>query len=732
MGANVARAGGTVAIIAGPMSTMEPIDRLATYDVSWSTPSESAAGSMPLGNGDFAANVWVEPTGDLLLLLAKSDAWDENAINLKLGRLRVRFDPPLPTEPFIQWLRLAESAIEIVAGDTAVRVWIDANRPVLHVDVDADRPREVQVAVETWRAEPRQIKTQTSDMFKNLAGKNLDPHPTIVGPDQVVATGHGDRVAWCHHNEPRSPDPYEVNLKLQGLGAAMATTPHPLLGRTFGAVVQADGATVTRDWQLTLPPSASHRVRVHAISLFPATADEWREEANRRADGHRDDTAEWAEHVRWWDAFWRRSWIFVTAQGDEADAAFRVTRAYLLQRYMNGAAGRGPFPIKHNGSLFTVGNPDDPDFRRWGGPGFWFQNQRLIYWPMLASGDFDLLRVWLEMYAAMLPLQRLRTSTYFGHDGAHFPETVTFWGAEVSSHYCWTPFEQRSSPEAESPYLRYYWSGGIELVLIMCQYVRYTGDTVFGRGTMLPMAEAVLEFFDQHYGRGEDGKIRFAPAQSLETWHEAVDPTPEIAGLRYTIGRLLGLPDDVVPADVRDRWRTLLSEVRDVPVGEKDGTPVILPAESFDKKKNVENPELYAVFPYQLFGLGKPDLQLARDTFARRLHREGECWSQDEIQAALLGLTAEAKRGLVRRAGPAAHSDSRFPGFWNAFHDWVPDVDHGGALQLALQLMLLQTDGVGVAWPAEWDVDFKLHAPGPVTVEGSIRDGTFVAAEAGL
>ncbi len=131
-------------------------------------------------------------------------------------------------------------------------------------------------------------------------------------------------------------------------------------------------------------------------------------------------------HELHWEKFWNSSWIYITASSPEAKAdAFQITRAYILQRFMNAAAGAGP--IKHNGSLFTVGTPDDPDFRRWGGPGFWFQNQRLIYWPMLAAGDFHLMRPWLEMYFQSLPLARHRTETYFHHGGAHYPETITFW-----------------------------------------------------------------------------------------------------------------------------------------------------------------------------------------------------------------------------------------------------------------------------------------------------------------
>jgi hypothetical protein len=98
---------------------------------------------------------------------------------------------------------------------------------------------------------------------------------------------------------------------------------------------------------------------------------------------------------------------------------------------------------------------------------------------------------------------------------------------------------------------------------------------------------------------------------------------------------------------------------------------------------------------------------------------------------ALLGLTEQAKEYLTKRASPASHSDSRFPGFWNAFHDWVPDMDHGGVLQLALQNMLMQCDGDQIhllpAWPKQWNADFKLHAPLNTIIEGKVCGGEVVA-----
>ena len=50
--------------VAGP-------DHLNRCNVVWDSPSADCHGSMPIGNGDLAANVWVEPNGDLVFYLSK-------------------------------------------------------------------------------------------------------------------------------------------------------------------------------------------------------------------------------------------------------------------------------------------------------------------------------------------------------------------------------------------------------------------------------------------------------------------------------------------------------------------------------------------------------------------------------------------------------------------------------------------------------------------------------------
>ena len=64
---------------------------------------------------------------------------------------------------------------------------------------------------------------------------------------------------------------------------------------------------------------------------------------------------------------------------------------------------------------------------------------------------------------------------------------------------------------------------------------------------------------------------------------------------------------------------------------------------------------------------------------------------------------------------------------WGPNFDWLPDQDHGSNLMTTTQLMLMQCydDKIYLlpAWPREWNVSFKLHAPRQTTVECVYRDG---------
>jgi hypothetical protein len=208
----------------------------------------------------------------------------------------------------------------------------------------------------------------------------------------------------------------------------------------------------------------------------------------------------------------------------------------------------------------------------------------------------------------------------------------------------------------------------------------------------------------------------------------------EIAGLTFTLGKLLALPEKLTSAEDRNQWKRMLNEMPPLPIHQVDGKTELAPAEKLITEKRgslkpsqySENPELYCVFPYRIFGVDKPNIALARTTADRIAVHVPYCWLQEDIHFAYLGYAQRARAAVHHRAENKC-VEARFPAFWGPGNDWVPDQDHGANLMMALSAMLMQCEDRKIllfpAWPKEWDVEFKLHAPYHTTVEGCIRNG---------
>ena len=141
-------------------------------------------------------------------------------------------------------------------------------------------------------------------------------------------------------------------------------------------------------------------------------------------------------------------------------------------------------------------------------------------------------------------------------------------------------------------------------------------------------------------------------------------------------------------------------------------------------------PQFYPLFPFDQYKIGDEEIQVFKNTYELApAFRKGtiKSWHQDGIFFARMGMTDEAADYNTRKL---QDSPRRYPTFWGPGHDWVPDHNWGGSGMIGLQEMLLQTIGSQIlllpAWPLEWDVDFKLHAPGNTTVEGALRDGKLI------
>lgn len=304
------------------------------------------------------------------------------------------------------------------------------------------------------------------------------------------------------------------------------------------------------------------------------------------------------------------------------------------------------------------------------------------------------------------------------------------------------------APLPSNTYIRYHREGGLELSLLAVDWLAHTGDIAYFQSKLLPQIELYIDYYAQHFKDGAGGKLDIFPAQALETWQCkdvpanratcVTNPMPEVAGLTAVLPRLLQLGLDAgVTSAMHRKWKALLARVPALPSAPcKDATynpdcfhpgVQVSPTSS-----NSENPELYAVHPYRVSGMTADRARGIATFYARRNHGDTG-WSNDLMDAALLGLANETATGAVARANRPPYTGYRWLGFQDGIGAGGPITDHGGVATAGLRYMLMQTgvtagDGTDSStkillfpsWPClDWAVHFKLHAPLNTVVEGT-------------
>lgn len=144
-----------------------------------------------------------------------------------------------------------------------------------------------------------------------------------------------------------------------------------------------------RYWRLkTAKPVKQFNIRVTLRIEQDPTVEAWEKavveletKTSTTANRDRKRTADW------WKAFWDRSYIVINPGNSKSDLSWKVGRNYQLFRAMLAANRSGRFPTLFNGGAFLC--EEHPDRRQWGHAGFTAQNQRLVYWPLLKTGDTD-------------------------------------------------------------------------------------------------------------------------------------------------------------------------------------------------------------------------------------------------------------------------------------------------------------------------------------------------------
>lgn len=712
---------------------------------------------MPCGGGDIGLNVWVED-GDVLFYMQRSGAFDENNALLKAGRVRLRLSPnPFAGSNFKQELVLKDGNIIIHGANEAVaatvKIWVDVFRPFIKLDVQANKPVQAIATYETWRYKDH---VSMGSENKTNSWKPFYKGEVTTYADSIGFTNNG--VLFYHQN--RNYTVFDSTIAVEGLGAIKDQLYNPLQhlifgGCMFGKNMQAaaieTGRYANADWkgfQLKSKKNAKqHAIAIVLYNKQVESINDWFKQLNKvkiatLANEQKDEAATRS----WWKQYWERSFVYIHKYTpNENDEAWQVGRNYQLFRYMLGCNAYSDWPTKFNGGLFTYdpglvdsGSDYNPDFRAWGGGTHTAQNQRLVYYPMLRAGDFDLMKPQFDFYLRILQNAELRTRFYWKHAGASFTEQIENFGLPNVGEYGYIRPAYSDKGVEYNPWLEYLWDTCLEFCLMMLEQERYTGADI---SAYIPFVESCIIFFDEHYqwlakqrGSGVldgNGHLVLYPGSAAETYKMAFNSATTVSGLKVVLQRLLELPAQYANDAKRKSWQQMLARVPPLSFDTYNGHTMLAPAKLWERINNSEAPQLYPVFPWGIYGVGRPGLDTAINTFLYDTmvmkYRDHVGWRQHNIFAARLGLTHYADSLTTEKL---KNSGRRFPAFWGPGFDWVPDHNWGGSGMIGLQEMLLQVNNKTIylfpAWPKEKDVHFKLYAPYNTMVEAELKQGKLV------
>ncbi len=720
---------------------------LEKYNVVWRSQSKNSGDSMPLGGYDTGCNVWVEQN-NLYLYISESGTFDENGTMLKLARLCIRIedDPEILERNFIQELHLEQGFITIQAGEKedriGLRLWAAVSKPEIHIEYQSDLPHTIRIALECWRYREREVTKEERNQCRDY---DIDyPGTVVTYPDVVEIKKEG---LYFYHRNKNVDTAWDSIIKLQHLEPIMDKFPNPLFNRIMGGKVFLKGMQYKGKYKGVYAGTdfCGYSYEAYAITnqkiimtLHTKCCDNvivWKKELERKAMHQ----AAFAESAEWWQQFFEKSYIIIN-QNKENTGEFQLGRNYQLFRYMLGCNYYGEYPTKFNGGLFTFDMGRTPDFRMWSGGGFTAQNQRLVYWGMLKTGDFEGMRTQLNYYKNQLQAAKARVLHFFNQKGAFFFEQGNIFGACTGAEYGWNHSEEISYGLEDNPWVRLHFSSGLEFVLMMLEFAEYTGESI---EEYMDYIENILDFYMEYYPLDDKGKLLIFPATALETYkgedpyskddriYGCTNPTDAVAGIRCVLAVLL---EYLQEEENKKKYREYLEKCPEIAIGiNQDGKRVYLPAESYNPKPfNCELPELYTIFPYSPWGLSEEERKIGRNTYLQPYASKdmylGCSWHQNGIFAARLGLLEEAWKYLREKL---KHGSRRFPAFWGPGHDWIPDHNQGGSGMIGLQEMLMQCDYKKIrlfpCWDKNIDVSFKLFAPLNTVVECELKGGVITS-----
>lgn len=342
-------------------------------------------------------------------------------------------------------------------------------------------------------------------------------------------------------------------------------------------------------------------------------------------------------HTRWWDAFWRRSFLSLSDK--------TLEQIWYFGHYTQASQYREA-PAPGLQGLWFGPSIDSEQTLQWGGRYTNDQNTQIVPMPFFASNHLELVTPFYDTFNRLIPQMRRDTRTIYGTRGLNVPNTCGIDGkmptrGKYDYIHCAGPYHG----------LIYAWGW------------RYTRDLDLLRRKLYPFLREVCLFFTDYMTfDAQTGKYRLYPSQPPEVdTLEVGNPTHTLSLLKVTLRAAIEASEILdVDKGPRREWRHLLDHYPDYPMDEG----IFVEGDTLPARHYItQSGGLYPVFPCGEIGEDSPPgvLRAARKThrsiatrqvlacYAQAKGRHFSCgWTVffHAMQAMRLGRGSEALRML--------------------------------------------------------------------------------------
>ena len=765
----VSLASSTPWAVAGQAIPMNIRDALSSGDLEYSGPATRSEEGMPVGNGRMGSLVWTTPSA-LKFQINRVDVFGQDSATVSFPRSNSDYasgcgyvdinlvqagEDVFAGVDFRQHLSVYDGVMTASGKGVTARVigWPKADVMAIEIDDQRANPEPVSIDLRMLRYMMQYHPKMNHQLTKE--------HAVMVRTANHIATSRLDirdgRITLTQ--EFREQDFYDCSAVAIGVEGRVSRTRY-----LNDSTVQLVAAPGRGKFTVLIASAASFDPKQDTAGLALV---------NLSAAGSKAFSTLLAETSSWWRDFWSEGFVAMSSRDKQADF---VGGAYIYFMYLMNASSHGAYPPRFGGMLwFTNG-----DMRMWGAQ-YWQSNNMALYRDLMSSGHLELMDPLFSMYFGMYDRCALAAQQQWASQGIYIPETTFFNGPDVipdklvkefqDLFLVRKPYEQRSAefdalvqtkshqsarynfltddkfvqgrPVFASKgkgifgHVTHFLSGSVNIAGVFWKYYEFTLDREFLRKKGYPMIKGVAEFY-RHFPnlmKEADGKYHIHHVNNNESQWNSSDTGFEIGALRVILPMAVRASEVLgVDEDLRPKWQEIadnLAKPDSNPSGGKDTSAAAKrtsanPATSNAVKKNPES---------RRNNVSAESLSLKRNPF-------GEFTDGPEGYITPMGSEQELKALFLGFNGLGKFCDSKGSGGAQVFRNRLRlregpgaiDAEHLGGLCWGIQRSLLKNNcpsfdianveiEVFPSWPKDWDVTFKLLAPGAYEVVASQQDG---------